>query len=62
MSEISASSLEDKIRSRIEGVAFVEAVDQSGGCGQKFELTVVSSAFAGKTMVMRHRFKRNDVI
>ena len=62
MSDITASSLENKIRSKIEGLAFVEAVDQSGGCGQKFELTVVSSAFTGKTMVMRHRFQTNDLI
>lgn len=26
----------------------IEAVDQSGGCGQKFEIIVVSSIFQGK--------------
>ncbi|KAI8616094.1 hypothetical protein BC830DRAFT_1043507, partial [Chytriomyces sp. MP71] len=31
-----------------------EAVDNSDGCGQAFEVIVVSSAFEGKNLLARH--------
>jgi len=30
-------------------------VDTSGGCGASYEVSVVSAAFAGKTLLARHR-------
>lgn len=52
---VTAESLEAKIRSGLEGVQFVQAVDESGGCGAKFSITVVAMAFEGKPIVMQHR-------
>lgn len=36
-------------------VDFVDVSDTSGGCGQAFEVTVVSKLFEGKNKLMRHR-------
>ncbi|CAL7950276.1 unnamed protein product [Xylocopa violacea] len=41
----------------IEGLnaSHVEVVDESDGCGDKFSVIVVSSAFEGKPLLARHR-------
>lgn len=52
---VTAESLEAKIRESLEGVQFVKAVDESGGCGAKFSITIVAAAFEGKPIVMQHR-------
>ncbi|XP_043525829.1 bolA-like protein 2 isoform X2 [Frieseomelitta varia] len=41
----------------IEGLnaSHVEVVDESDGCGIKFSVIVVSSAFEGKPLIHRHR-------
>jgi len=36
-------------------VSHVACVDESDGCGSKFDLVVVSTAFAGKPLLARHR-------
>ncbi|KAK9383718.1 bola protein [Kockiozyma suomiensis] len=55
MSEgIAMESLEEAIKTRLEAV-HVEVVDISGGCGQAFEVVIVSPNFAGKNRLMRHR-------
>lgn len=33
----------------------VEVIDESDGCGAKFSVTIVSSAFEGKSLIHRHR-------
>jgi stress-induced morphogen len=33
----------------------LEVVDTSDGCGQSFEVVIVSSAFEGKNTIQRHR-------
>jgi stress-induced morphogen len=52
---ITPTMLEDKIRANVESVEFVQAVDLSDGCGQKFEITVVSPVFCGLKVIAQHR-------
>lgn len=33
----------------------VEVSDTSGGCGQAFEVTIISDVFKGKNKLMRHK-------
>ena len=33
----------------------VDVVDTSSGCGSAFDVQIVSKAFAGKTLIQRHR-------
>lgn len=33
-----------------------EVIDESDGCGAKFSVTIVSSAFEGKSLIHRHRY------
>ncbi|KAK7204699.1 bola protein [Myxozyma melibiosi] len=55
MSEgVALAHLEDAIRTRLDAV-HVEVVDMSGGCGQAFEVIIVSPIFSGKNRLMRHR-------
>ena len=37
-----AEQLENKIREALESCDYVKAVDESDGCGSKFEITIVS--------------------
>ncbi|KAG0024424.1 hypothetical protein BGZ80_003092 [Entomortierella chlamydospora] len=37
------------------GAIHVEGQDISGGCGQNFEITIVSPIFEGKTTLQKHR-------
>lgn len=52
---IAEELLERKIREGIPDVVHVKAIDESDGCGGKFNITIVSSAFAGKPMLQQHR-------
>ena len=52
---ITAAILEAKIRDTIEGVSYVCASDMSDGCGMKFDIEVVSTAFGGKPLLAQHR-------
>mmetsp|Transcript_2353 Transcript_2353/g.3706 ORF Transcript_2353/g.3706 Transcript_2353/m.3706 type:complete len:98 (-) Transcript_2353:110-403(-) len=52
---VTAEELEEKIQQGIPGVEFVKAEDQSDGCGAKFEIEIVSPAFAGKPLLAQHR-------
>ncbi|KAF2862213.1 bola-like protein [Piedraia hortae CBS 480.64] len=48
----------DQLRSRIETElqpSHLEVVDLSGGCGQMYNVTIVSNAFEKKTALQRHR-------
>ncbi|KAK9460433.1 bola protein [Lipomyces oligophaga] len=46
--------LDSAIRARLDAV-HAEVVDMSGGCGQAFEVIIVSPKFTGKNVLMRHR-------
>lgn len=41
------------------GATHVEVRDTSGGCGQAFEVIVVSEVFRGKNRLMRHKTVNN---
>ena len=54
MGGISVAELEEKIKSRLEA-EYVKVVDVSDGCGQAFEVVIVSYLFQGKATLQRHR-------
>ena len=55
-SQITADSLEAKIKERIRDCEYVKVVDLSeGSCGLKFEITVVSPQFMGLSIIAQHR-------
>ncbi|CAN6665796.1 bolA-like protein 2 [Trichomonascus vanleenenianus] len=58
MSGLTSQYLDTAIRERI-GATHVEVVDVSGGCGQAFEVVIVSPQFQGKNRLMRHRMVNN---
>ncbi|XP_071848406.1 bolA-like protein 2 [Apostichopus japonicus] len=51
---ITSESLENKLKAELE-CSYVKLVDESGGCGAKFNATIVSSKFEGKPLLQRHR-------
>lgn len=54
MSSYTAKQLEDKLTEKLNA-SYVKAVDESDGCGGKFQVTVVAEAFRGKTLLQKHR-------
>lgn len=53
---ITPDELETKIREGLNGnLEFIKAVDQSDGCGAKFEIEIISSEFKGKPLLAQHR-------
>lgn len=50
----SAHDFESSLRTQL-GASHVEVRDTSGGCGQAFEVVVVSEVFRGKNRLMRHK-------
>ena len=52
---ITEEMLETKIKSSLNGVEFVKAVDLSDGCGAKFEIEIVCEDFKGKPLLAQHR-------
>ena len=53
-SGVSKEALDQAIRSRLSA-SHVEIEDISGGCGQAYEVIIVSSEFAGKRTLQRHK-------
>lgn len=51
---VSAQELEQAIRSRLEAT-HCEVKDISGGCGQAYEVVIVSPVFEAKNKLARHR-------
>ncbi|KAG5356224.1 putative bolA-like protein C8C9.11 [Yarrowia sp. B02] len=51
---LTTDSLKDILMDRLEA-HHVEVTDASGGCGQAFEVLIVSDIFKGKNKLMRHR-------
>ncbi|KAK9480653.1 bola protein [Lipomyces japonicus] len=52
--------LDTVIRERLEAV-HVDIIDTSGGCGQAFEVVIVSPKFKGKSPIMRHRLVNKEL-
>jgi stress-induced morphogen len=52
---LTTDALQTKIMANIENVEHISVVDDSDGCGAKFTVLVVSSAFQGKAILARHR-------
>lgn len=53
---------EEHIRSKLQKeleAAYVEVIDHSDGCGEKFSCLVVSDKFKGKPLLQRHRLVNN---
>lgn len=50
----SAKYLEEKLTKELSAT-FVEVVDDSDGCGQKFSCVIVSDIFKGKPLLQTHR-------
>ena len=54
MSGYSEEYIKNKLKESLEA-EHVEVVDQSDGCGGKFEAVIVSNQFEGKPLLARHR-------
>ncbi|RHZ49130.1 hypothetical protein Glove_529g50 [Diversispora epigaea] len=54
MATVTKESLERTLQEKFEA-KHVEVVDTSGGCGNSFEVVIVSSMFEGKSILQRHR-------
>lgn len=54
MGGLTTEYLDRVIRERLDAT-HVEVNDQSGGCGQAFEVIIVSDQFVGKNKLLRHR-------
>ncbi|KAF9977604.1 hypothetical protein BGZ73_005458 [Actinomortierella ambigua] len=53
-SQVTSEALIDACKTRLQAT-HVECNDISGGCGQNFEIKIVSPVFEGKTTLQRHR-------
>ena len=53
-SGVSREELDQAIRTRLNAT-HVEIEDISGGCGQAYEVVIVSPEFAGKNTLKRHK-------
>lgn len=51
---VTKEQFESALESRLDA-SMVDVVDTSGGCGQAFEITVVSDQFSGKNRLARAR-------
>ena len=51
---ISSAELESKIRELLKAET-VQVIDVSDGCGQAFEVVIVSDLFMGKSTLARHK-------
>jgi len=52
---ITADLLKSKIVENIAGTSVCECVDESDGCGAKWEITIVSTSFEGIPKLKQHR-------
>ena len=52
---ISCAHLEAQLRAGIGEIEHLSVVDDSDGCGSKFKIIIVSSAFEGVKLLQRHR-------
>ncbi|PWN96997.1 bola-like protein [Tilletiopsis washingtonensis] len=52
---VSQAQLEQAIRAKVEGVTSLVVSDVSGGCGQAYDVIIVSPIFEGLPTLKRHR-------
>ncbi|BGP23164.1 bolA family protein [Rhodotorula toruloides] len=52
---VDSVSLEAKIRDCWPDATHAQVFDVSGGCGDSYEVIIVSPSFAGKTTLKKHR-------
>ncbi|MBW0545565.1 hypothetical protein O181_085280 [Austropuccinia psidii MF-1] len=52
---VSMESLQQKLKECFPDAMETKVFDISGGCGQSFEVLIVSEKFSGKTTLARHR-------
>ncbi|EST07990.1 BolA protein [Kalmanozyma brasiliensis GHG001] len=52
---VSSQELESAIRSKVQNVSTLVVSDVSGGCGQAYDVVIVSDAFDGLNTLKRHR-------
>ncbi|RIA82555.1 bola protein [Glomus cerebriforme] len=57
---ITKEHLEQTLRDKLSA-DHVEVIDTSGGCGQSYDVVIVSSVFEGKTVLQKHRLV-NDAV
>ncbi|XP_033628483.1 bolA-like protein 2 [Asterias rubens] len=60
MAAITAEGLTCKLKENLQA-SHIEVVDESSGCGAKFNVVIVSDVFTGKPLLQRHRMV-NDCI
>ncbi|KAJ3003366.1 hypothetical protein HKX48_001797 [Thoreauomyces humboldtii] len=51
---VAKAHLEEAIKTKLQA-EHVDVVDTSNGCGQSFDVTIVSPLFEGKNTLQRHR-------
>ncbi|GAA98623.1 hypothetical protein E5Q_05310 [Mixia osmundae IAM 14324] len=61
MGGIDEASLEARIRAVLPSATHVQVFDISGGCGQSYEVIIVSPDFEGMSTLKRHR-KVNELL
>lgn len=54
MTSYTEDYIKEKLTKELEA-SYVEVVDQSDGCGGKFDVVIVSPKFSGKPLLARHR-------
>lgn len=52
---VSSQELETAIRQKVQDVSTLVVSDVSGGCGQAYDVVIVSDAFSGLNTLKRHR-------
>jgi stress-induced morphogen len=58
--KVTQQSLEQKIKNLFSPM-HLQVVDTSGGCGQSFDVLIVSEAFKGKGLLERHKMVNNGL-
>jgi len=53
--------VEKALRERIPGITHLEVIDESGGCGAKFAIIIVSSNFENIALLDRHRLVNDSL-
>ncbi|KAK0517991.1 hypothetical protein OC834_003819 [Tilletia horrida] len=52
---VTSAQLEEAIRTKIQNVSALIVSDVSGGCGQAYDVVIVSDVFEGMNSLKRHR-------
>ncbi|XP_013108641.1 bolA-like protein 2 [Stomoxys calcitrans] len=61
MSKYTAKYLEEKLTKELDA-QYVQAIDESDGCGGKFSVTIVSEKFRGLKMLQKHRLVNSALV